>query len=204
MVSSHPVFGSIDGIAVSDVIWECALMDYVFYVVTQSAYSVIPTPVFLDSHKDSTQADGAQRHQSARATFLRIPMEPLGSLDLMDDSESEPFEESIDTETLSFGPLRRVRHLDATKTSLWKRMRVRPELVEDSDEDDDEEDEKIEESLDSDNVGEDAKDEGFTSEDEDPAARDEGLTTGVEGPGIDDKSYGLNDESHGMDDEGHR
>ncbi|GJZ41119.1 hypothetical protein Tco_0588005 [Tanacetum coccineum] len=157
---------------------------------------VIPTPVFLDSHKDSTQADGAQRHQSARATFLRIPMEPLGSLDLMDDSESEPFEESIDTETLNL---------------LVEAYACTSELVEDSEEEDDEEDEEIVESMDSDSVSEDVEDDGPTAEDEDlaaededPAVEDEGLTTGVEGPSMDNEGYGLVDESRGIDDEGHR
>ncbi|GKE43050.1 hypothetical protein Tco_1470334 [Tanacetum coccineum] len=70
------------------------------------------------------------------------------------------------------------------------------ELVEDS-----EEDEEIEESMDSDNVSEDVEDEGPTVEDEDPAAEDEGLTAGVEGPGMHDEGYGLDDERHGRDDE---
>ncbi|GJT94778.1 hypothetical protein Tco_1090296 [Tanacetum coccineum] len=47
------------------------------------------------------------------------------------------------------------------------------------------------------------KDEGLTAEDEDPAAGDEGLTAGVEGLDMDDESYDLDDESHGLDDEGH-
>ncbi|GJU78512.1 hypothetical protein Tco_1275582 [Tanacetum coccineum] len=68
------------------------------------------------------------------------------------------------------------------------------ELVEDSEEDDNEEDEEIEESMDSDSLSEDAKDEGPTIEDKDPAMEDEGLTTRVEGPGMDDKSYGLDVE----------
>ncbi|GKD07987.1 hypothetical protein Tco_1187672 [Tanacetum coccineum] len=78
-----------------------------------------------------------------------------------------------------------------------KRYRSTSELVEDG-----EEDEEMEESLDSDSVGEDTEDEGSTIEDEDPVAGDEGLAAGVEGPNMDDKSYGLDDESHGMDDEG--
>ncbi|GJV55626.1 hypothetical protein Tco_1456631 [Tanacetum coccineum] len=61
---------------------------------------------------------------------------------------------------------------------LQKRYRGTSELVEDSEEDDDEE---IGESLDSDSVSEDAKD----------------------GPDIDDESHGMDDESHGMDDESH-
>ncbi|GKC68927.1 hypothetical protein Tco_1114810, partial [Tanacetum coccineum] len=79
---------------------------------------------------------------------------------------------------------------------LRKRYRGTSELVEDS-----EEDEEIEESMDSDSVSKDAKDEGPTIEDEDPAVEDEGLTAGVEGPGMHDERYGLDDESHGMDDE---
>nr|GEX05175.1 hypothetical protein [Tanacetum cinerariifolium] len=73
-----------------------------------------------------------------------------------------------------------------------------------------EEDEEVEESLDSDSESEDVEDEGPTAEDEDPVAKDEGLAVGVEGPGLDDESYGLDDESHGvygesygLDDESH-
>ncbi|GKD74638.1 hypothetical protein Tco_1332920, partial [Tanacetum coccineum] len=184
---------------------------------------MMSTSVFVDP-ESSTQADGAQ---SSRVP-VPLPEDPYQAirqayLDGM-DTESEPFEDRIDTETLEL-PLTKAPPISLSEkvaamfeSAFCKRFRssyesfpsVSPpnfpsrkryrgtsELVEDS-----EEDEKIEESLDSDNVGEDAKDEGFTSEDEDPAARDEGLTTGVEGPGIDDKSYGLDDESHGMDDEG--
>ncbi|GKC92065.1 hypothetical protein Tco_1157507, partial [Tanacetum coccineum] len=79
-----------------------------------------------------------------------------------------------------------------------KRYRGTFELVEDS-----EEDKEIEESLDSDSVGEDTEDEGSTAEDEDPAAGDEGLAAGVEGPGIDDESYGMDDKVRGLGDEGH-
>ncbi|GJW54022.1 hypothetical protein Tco_0098107 [Tanacetum coccineum] len=78
---------------------------------------------------------------------------------------------------------------------LRKHYRGTSELVEDS-----EEDEEIEESMDSDSVSEDAEDEGPITEDEDPAAEDEGLTAGVEGPSMHDEGYGLDDESHGMDD----
>ncbi|GJT96863.1 hypothetical protein Tco_1092381 [Tanacetum coccineum] len=84
-----------------------------------------------------------------------------------------------------------------------KRYRGTSELVEDSKEDNDEEDKKIKEIMDSDSMSEDAKDEGPTAEDEDPTTGDEGLTAGVEGPGMDDEGYGLDDESRGIDDEGH-
>ncbi|GJZ99312.1 hypothetical protein Tco_0671863, partial [Tanacetum coccineum] len=83
-----------------------------------------------------------------------------------------------------------------------KRYRGTSELVEESEEDDDEYDEEIEESMDSDSVSEDAEDEGLTAEDEDPAARDEGLTAGVEVPGVDDESYSLDDEGHGVESDG--
>ncbi|GKE38810.1 hypothetical protein Tco_1462215, partial [Tanacetum coccineum] len=76
-----------------------------------------------------------------------------------------------------------------------KRYRGTSELVKDSKE----EDEEIEESIDSDSVSEDAEDEGSTAEDEDPAAEDEGLTAGVEGPGMHDEGYGLDNERHGRD-----
>ncbi|GKC65021.1 hypothetical protein Tco_1097619 [Tanacetum coccineum] len=73
-----------------------------------------------------------------------------------------------------------------------KRYRGTSELVEDSREHDDEEDEEIEESMDSDSVSKDAEDEGPTAEDEDPAAEDEGHTAGVEGPESD--RLGLEEE----------
>ncbi|GKE34258.1 hypothetical protein Tco_1453580, partial [Tanacetum coccineum] len=66
----------------------------------------------------------------------------------------------------------------------WKRYRGTFELVED----DEEEDEEIEESLDSDSVNEDAEDEGPTAKDEDPAAKDEGLAAGDESPGEEEKA----------------
>ncbi|GKE94529.1 hypothetical protein Tco_1579384 [Tanacetum coccineum] len=84
-----------------------------------------------------------------------------------------------------------------------KRYRGTSELIEDSEEHDDEEDEEIEESMDFDNVSKDAEDDGPTAEDKDPTAEDEGRTTGVECPGIDDEGYGLDNESRGIDDEGH-
>ncbi|GKB46747.1 hypothetical protein Tco_0897500 [Tanacetum coccineum] len=78
------------------------------------------------------------------------------------------------------------------------RYRGTSELVEGS-----EEDEEIEESLDSDSVDEDAEEKGSTTEDEDPAARDEGLAAEVEGLGTDDESHGLDDEIYGLGGEGH-
>nr|GEY69170.1 hypothetical protein [Tanacetum cinerariifolium] len=57
--------------------------------------------------------------------------------------------------------------------------------------DDEEEDKKIEKSLDSDSESKDAKDEGHTTEDEDPTTVDEGLGEGDEGPDIRVESLGL-------------
>ncbi|GJY67676.1 hypothetical protein Tco_0470658 [Tanacetum coccineum] len=57
--------------------------------------------------------------------------------------------------------------------------------------DDEEEDEEVEESSDSDSESEDAGDEGPTTKDEGPAADDEGLVVGDEGPGIRVESLGL-------------
>nr|GEU91427.1 hypothetical protein [Tanacetum cinerariifolium] len=59
-----------------------------------------------------------------------------------------------------------------------KRYRGMSELILSAD---NEEDEEVEESLDSDSVSEDAKDEGPTTEDEDPAVGDEGLAAGDKG-----------------------
>ncbi|GJZ83202.1 hypothetical protein Tco_0648375 [Tanacetum coccineum] len=133
------------------------------------------------------------------------------------DTESEPFEDPIDTKTLespltvapatslpeSTPPtlvpiLRRTAriavHVPPTMSSglsaCMNHYRGMSEFVDNSEEDDDEEDEEIEESLDSDSVSEDAEDEGPTVEDEDPAAGDEGLAAG------------LNDEGHSVESDG--
>ncbi|GKA74828.1 hypothetical protein Tco_0781130 [Tanacetum coccineum] len=136
------------------------------------------------------------------------------------NTESEPFEDPIDTETLelplsialpislseSTPPIlvpilcrtaRMVMRVPHTMSSDLSASMVEV-AVEDSEEEDDEEDE---ESMDSDSLSEDAEDEGPTAEDKDLVVEDEGLTARVEGPGMDDESYGLDSESHGMDDE---
>ncbi|GJV29380.1 hypothetical protein Tco_1385828 [Tanacetum coccineum] len=68
-----------------------------------------------------------------------------------------------------------------------KRYRGTSELVEDSEEEDDEENDEIEESMDFDSLSEDAEDEAI----------DDGSY------GLDSKSHGMNDESRGLDDKGH-
>ncbi|GJZ83203.1 hypothetical protein Tco_0648376 [Tanacetum coccineum] len=187
------------------------------------------TPVIVDP-ESSTQADGAQSSR-VPVPFPEDPYEAIRQAYLdRTDTESEPFEDPIDTKTLesplTVAPpislpesnpptlvpiLRRTARMavhvpPAMSSGLSasmaevKHYRGMSEFVDDSEEDDDEEDEEIEESLDSDSVSEDAEDEGPIVEDEDPAAGDEGLVAGVEGLGTDDKSYGLDDESHGMDD----
>ncbi|GJR49661.1 hypothetical protein Tco_1400182 [Tanacetum coccineum] len=149
------------------------------------------------------------------------------------DTESEPFEDPIKTETpespLTVAPptsllkstsstlvpiLRRTACMavlvpPAMSSGLFTSMAEKcyqgtSELAKDSEEDDDEEEDKeIEESLDFDSMSEDAEDEGPTAEDEDPAAGDEGLAAGVKSLGMDDESHGLDDETRGLDDEGH-
>ncbi|GJW83961.1 hypothetical protein Tco_0157106 [Tanacetum coccineum] len=225
-------------------------------VVECDASRVISTLVFVEP-ESSTQADGAQ---SSRVP-VPLPEDPYEAIRqaYLDgtDTDSEPFEDPINTETpelpltvalpislsestlpvlvpilhrtmrmavrvppaMSSGLSASIAEVAAMSESAFRkrfrssyesspsvsppdlpsRKRNQPtsELVEDSEEDND-----IEEILDSDSVGEDAEDEGSTTEDEDPAARDEGLAMGVEGLGMDDESYGLDDESHGMDDEG--
>ncbi|GKA63887.1 hypothetical protein Tco_0763493 [Tanacetum coccineum] len=208
MVSSHPVFPPLTG---------CDRL------VSEPRMSTL---VFVDP-ESSTQADGAQ---SSRVP-VPLPEDPYEAIRqaYLDgtDTESEPFEDPIDTETpespITIAPTiplsekvaamsesafrKRFRSSYESSPSVSppdlpsrKRYRDTSELVEDSD---DEEDEEIEESMDSDSMSEDAEDEGPTAEDEDPVAEDEGLTAGVEGPGMDDEGYGLDDESRGIDDEGH-
>ncbi|GJY23897.1 hypothetical protein Tco_0397555, partial [Tanacetum coccineum] len=182
------------------------------------------TLVFVDL-ESSTQADGAQSPR-VPMPLLEDPFEAIRHtyLDGM-DTESEHFEDPIDTETpessLAIAPpvplsekvtamsesTLRKRFWSSCESSpsvsppdlpLRKRYRSTSELVEDSEE----EDEEIEESMDSNSVSEEAEDEGPNAKDEDPTAEDKGLTAGVEGPGMDDESYGLDDEGHGRDDEG--
>ncbi|GKE15450.1 hypothetical protein Tco_1423027, partial [Tanacetum coccineum] len=132
------------------------------------------------------------------------------------NTESQPFEDPIDTETpespLTVAPptslpestlptlvpiLRRttrmvVRIPPAMSSGLSASMAevaamYESTFLEDSEEDDDEEDEGIEETLDSNSVSEDAENEGPSIKDGDPAAGDEGLAVGVEGPSTDDE-----------------
>ncbi|GKC76193.1 hypothetical protein Tco_1126967 [Tanacetum coccineum] len=148
------------------------------------------------------------------------------------DTESEPFEDPIETKTpespLTVAPptlllestpptlvpiLRRTAHMvvrvpPAMSSGLSSSMAEvaamsESAFLEDSEEDDDEEDEDIEDSLDSESVNEDAKDGGPTTEDENVVAGDEGLTARDEGPGMGVESCDLDDESRGLDDEGH-
>ncbi|GKE11727.1 hypothetical protein Tco_1415278 [Tanacetum coccineum] len=137
------------------------------------------------------------------------------------DTESEPFEDLVETETpespITVAPptslpestlstlvsiLRRIARMDV-RVPLAMSSGLFASMAEDSKEDDDEEDEEIEESLDSNSVSEDAEDKGPTTKDEDPTARDEGLAARDEGPSMGVESRDSDDESHGLDDEGH-
>ncbi|GKB14677.1 hypothetical protein Tco_0848600 [Tanacetum coccineum] len=150
--------------------------------------------IVLRDPESSTQAD---RAQSSRVP-VPLPEDPYEAIRQVyldgTDTESESFNDPIDTETPKLPP-QCLHHY--TLDIGGKRMSDVLVFLEDS-----KEDEEIEESLNFDSVGEDAEDEGPTTEDEDLAAGDEGLAAGVEGPDTDDESYGLDDESHGMDDEG--
>ncbi|GJW11264.1 hypothetical protein Tco_1577091 [Tanacetum coccineum] len=180
----------------------------------------------------STQADKAQSSQ-VPVPLPKDPYEVVRQAYLDGtDTESEPFEDSVETETpkspLTVAPPTSLpESTSSTLVSILRRtarmvVRVLPAMslglsasmakvaamsesafLEDDEEDGDEEDEEIEDSLDYDSISEDAEEEGPTAEDEDPAAGDEGLATGDEGPGIGVKSCGLDNESCGLDDEGH-
>nr|GFB46870.1 hypothetical protein [Tanacetum cinerariifolium] len=81
-----------------------------------------------------------------------------------------------------------------------KRYRGTSELILDTDS---EEDEEVDEHLDSDSESAYTEDKGPTVEDEDPTAGDEGLAAGDEDPCMGVESLGLDDESRGLDEEGH-
>ncbi|GKF62224.1 hypothetical protein Tco_0182278, partial [Tanacetum coccineum] len=192
------------------------------------------TLVFVDP-EISTQAN---RAQSSRV-LVPLPEDPYEAIRqaYLDgtDTESEPIEDPVDTETPDspFTVAPPTSLPEGTPPTLvpilcrTARMAVcvppamspglsasMPEVASMSKstflEDDDVEDEVIEESLDSDNVSEDAEDEVPAAEDEDYAAGDEDLAAGDEGPGmgvesrsLDDESHGLDDKSRGLGNEGH-
>nr|GFC16864.1 hypothetical protein [Tanacetum cinerariifolium] len=83
---------------------------------------------------------------------------------------------------------------------VWKRYRGTTELILDTNS---EEDEEVEESLDSDSVSEDTEDEGPTLENKDLVTGDEGLIAGDEGPDMRVESHGLEDEGHRVESDGH-
>ncbi|GJY55104.1 hypothetical protein Tco_0446768 [Tanacetum coccineum] len=137
---------------------------------------------------------------------MEILLEPTSNKLLVDgmDTESEPFEDLIETETpespITVAPPTLLP--ESTLSTLVSILR-RIARMDDSKEDDNEEDEEIEESLDSNSVSEDAEDKGPTTKDEDATARDEGLAVRDEGPSMGVESRDSDDESHGLDDEGH-
>ncbi|GJZ93375.1 hypothetical protein Tco_0665440 [Tanacetum coccineum] len=174
---------------------------------------MMSTLVFVDP-ESSTQADGAQSSRvppfedliDTETLELPLTIAPPTSL-----SESTlPVLGSYSPQDCTYGFRARSTHALGLSANMAEvaamsesAFRVTLSYVEDSEKDDDEKDEEIEESLDSDSVSEDAEDEGPTAKDKDPATGDEGLVARVEGPGMDYKSYGIDDESRGLDDEGH-
>ncbi|GKF20115.1 hypothetical protein Tco_0068753 [Tanacetum coccineum] len=170
------------------------------------------TLVYVDS-ESSTQANGAQ---SSRVP-VPLPKDPYEAIRqaYLDGTDTETARIAVrvphamssglsasmaEVATISEFALRnRFRsscesspYVSSPDLPLRKRYRGTFELVEDSEEDDDEEDEDVEEK------------------DEDPAAEDEGLIARVESLGMDDEGYGLDnkghggdDKSRGIDDEGH-
>ncbi|GKE85814.1 hypothetical protein Tco_1559556, partial [Tanacetum coccineum] len=169
------------------------------------------TLVFVDP-ESSTQADGAQ---SSRVP-VPLPEDPYKAIRqaYLDgtDTESEPLEDLIDTETLE-SPLAIAPPIPLSESTTpvlvpilcrtaRMAMRIPPAMssglsvsmagVA-----------AMSESALRNSVSEDAEDEGPTAEDEDPATEDEGLTMGVEGLDMDDEGYGLDDERRGIDDKGH-
>ncbi|GKA32006.1 hypothetical protein Tco_0718373, partial [Tanacetum coccineum] len=137
------------------------------------------------------------------------------------NTESEPFEDPLETETHESTPptlypilhsiaCMVVRVPPAMSPGLSANM-ARVEAMSESafleddeeEEEDEEEDEETEERLDFDSVSEDADDEDPTTKDEDPATGYKGLAAGDKGPGMGVESRSSDDETHGLDDEGH-
>ncbi|GJU09271.1 hypothetical protein Tco_1125701 [Tanacetum coccineum] len=190
---------------------------------------MMSTPAFVVP-ESSTQADGAL---SSRVT-VPLPKDPYEAIRqaYLDgtNTESEPFEDPIDTETREL-PLTVAPHTSLPESTLptlvpilhrTARMAVRvPPAMSSSLSASMAKVAAMSESAfrkrfrssyeslpslsppDLPSRKRYREDEGLTAEDEDSAARDEGLAARVKGPGTDDKSHGLDDESHGLDDEGY-
>ncbi|GKB12212.1 hypothetical protein Tco_0846135 [Tanacetum coccineum] len=186
-------------------------------------------PVFVDL-ESSTQADGAQ---SSRVP-VPLPKDPYEAIrqDYLDgtDTESEPFEDPIDTNTtespLTVAPPTSLpKSLSASmakvaamfESAFRKRfrssyeslpslspldlpLRKRYQGTSELVEDSEEDDDEEDEEIEE---SVDSNSVSEDAEDESPTAEDEDLAAGVEGPGTDDESQGLDDESYGLDDEGH-
>nr|GEX14678.1 hypothetical protein [Tanacetum cinerariifolium] len=155
-------------------------------------------PVFVDP-EISTQADGAQSPQVLVA-FLEDPYETIRH-DYLVETETPESPHTVASPTSlpdSTPPtlvptLRRTARMAVLLRGFTifvtaKCYRGTFELVED---DEEEEDEEIEKSLDSDSKSEDAKHEGHTTEYEDPDAGEEAPSAGDEGPGMRVESLSL-------------
>ncbi|GJZ60277.1 hypothetical protein Tco_0616093 [Tanacetum coccineum] len=168
---------------------------------------MMSTPVFVDP-EISTQADGVQSsrvlapkspHTISSPTTLTDITPPTCHIEESEGSGTSVARSTSSDSTAPLSPDHPLAHTTPTLVPILRRttcmaMRVShamspglsasiAEVVAMSDlafRDDEEEDEEIEESLDSDRVSEDAEDEGPIAEDEGLAAGDEGLGMGVE------------------------
>ncbi|GKD22340.1 hypothetical protein Tco_1224043 [Tanacetum coccineum] len=180
---------------------------------------MMSTPVFVDL-EISTQADGAQSsrvpapkspHTIASTTSLPDSTPPTCHVEELEGSDTSGARSMSSDSTTPLSPNHPLTHTTPTLVPVLRRtarmvVRVPPamspglsasiaEVAAMSNSafrrGDEEEDEEMEESLDSNSVSEDAEDEGHTTKDEDPTAGDEGLGAGDEGLGMGVKSLSL-------------
>ncbi|GKD11167.1 hypothetical protein Tco_1190852 [Tanacetum coccineum] len=191
----------------------------IFYTYTiLSCYHRISTSVFVDP-KSSTEADGAQSFR----VLVPLPKDPYEAIRqaYLDgtDTESDPFEDPIDTEAPEL-PLTIALPISLSESTLpvlvpilprTARMAVRlPHAMSSGLSASMEEVAAMSESAFRKRFRSSCESSPSVSppdlsswkcyrEDEDPAAEDEGLTARVEGLGMDDESYGLDDEGHSVE-----
>nr|GFB29139.1 hypothetical protein [Tanacetum cinerariifolium] len=152
-------------------------------------------PVFVDP-ESFTQADRAQSSR-VPVPLLEDPYEAIRSTSSDSTASLSPDHPLTYTTPVVVPILHRTARMAVRVPSVmspglsavWKRYRGTSELIFGTDS---EEDEEIEESLDS-GESEDVDDEGPTAEDEDPAIEDEGLAD-YEGRGIESDGLGLGEE----------
>nr|GEX90207.1 hypothetical protein [Tanacetum cinerariifolium] len=161
------------------------------------------TPVFVDL-EISTQADGAQSSQ-VPVPFPEDPYEAIRQAYLVDGAQSSRVPAPLPEDP--YKAIKTARMAMRVSTVMSHSLCVgiaEVEVMSNTTFRKSEEDEEVEESLDSDSESEDAKDEGPTGEDGDPTVGEEGLAVGTRALvwELRVKSHVLDDEVHSVENDG--